>query len=59
MTYSYILLHKKTNKFTTERLIGDLKRSKDTDELVTLHERQEKRPRTKSKHVKGTSLEVV
>ena len=36
-----------------EHLIGDLKRSKDIDELVTLHERREKRPRTRSKHVKG------
>ena len=43
-----------------ERLIGDLKRSKDTDELVTLHDRREKRPRTRSKHVvKGALLEVV
>ena len=43
-----------------ERLIDDIKRSKDIDKLVTLHERREKRPRTRSKLVvKGNSLKVV
>lgn len=43
-----------------ERLVGDLKRSKDINALVTLSERREKRPRKASKHVlKGGSLEGV
>ena len=34
-----------------ERLIGDLKRSKDIDTLVTLDERRSIRPRSSHKHV--------
>ena len=41
-----------------ERLVGDLKRSKDIDTSVTISEKRSKRPRSGHKHIiKGNSLE--